>query len=62
MRRKRDRRDDEPRVLLGARIPADLHKRLKHFAVDHHLNLREVMEMALQEYIKAETTNKKRQG
>ncbi|HLB65105.1 MAG TPA: hypothetical protein VJJ46_09695 [Anaerolineales bacterium] len=44
----------ETRVLFGARIPVDLHKLARHYAIDRGIKMRDVLELALREFLDRE--------
>ena len=41
-------------VMVGARLPVELHKRAHHYRVDHEMSMRTLLELALSEYIEKE--------
>jgi predicted HicB family RNase H-like nuclease len=43
---------DQGLVMVGARLPVELHKRANHYCVDNDMSLRDLLEAAITEYLK----------
>jgi hypothetical protein len=49
--RKPPPKEKAPRKQLGTRIPADLHRRLVHFTVDHDVDIQDAVAEAIEDYL-----------
>jgi len=51
-------KNDKKSIMLSARIPADLHKKIKHLCVERDISIQEFVFQALQEKYKKESKKK----